>query len=192
MSGAVPGTPDAYDRGFAAGAASLDELQPVTGTAGQAAVHPQVNDIDITHDPEIPVHLVQLHLCDPCIDGEGEQCHTPGCSLFLNRPPDIGLRGNPSVTITAETPATAGTVTGTPRAFLDLRCGHEHHRDRGVYRMVGKCGNCTSEVLGLHTVGHEAMYGISGPECPVCGISAVFWRRMATPDEIPADFEAKP
>jgi hypothetical protein len=48
-----------------------------------------------------PVHVVQLQLCDPCIDGEGDECHTPGCSLWLNRPPDIGLRDNPSVTIAA-------------------------------------------------------------------------------------------
>lgn len=33
---------------------------------------------------EIPLHRVQLTLCEPCIDGEGEECHTPGCDLFLH------------------------------------------------------------------------------------------------------------
>jgi hypothetical protein len=28
------------------------------------------------------VHKVTLNLCEACIDGEGEECHTPGCDLF--------------------------------------------------------------------------------------------------------------
>ena len=28
---------------------------------------------------------VKIWLCQPCIDGEGEECHTPGCVLFLHR-----------------------------------------------------------------------------------------------------------
>lgn len=58
--------------------------------------------IEVTHDPEIGVRLVQLYLCDLCLDGAGGQCHTPGCSLWLNRAPDIALRGNPGVTIISE------------------------------------------------------------------------------------------
>jgi hypothetical protein len=63
---------------------------------------PKPTGIEVTHDPEIAVHLVQLHLCDLCLDGAGGQCHVPGCSLWLNRAPDIALRGNPGVTITDE------------------------------------------------------------------------------------------
>lgn len=62
-----------------------------------------MSELDLDAEEFAPVHVVQLQLCDPCIDGEGDECHTPGCSLWLNRPPDIGLRDNPSVTIT--TPA---------------------------------------------------------------------------------------
>lgn len=47
------------------------------------------------------VHLVQLRLCDPCIDGEGGECHTPGCALWINRAPDLPLRRSPVVTVIA-------------------------------------------------------------------------------------------
>lgn len=40
---------------------------------------------------EIPVHRVTLLLCEQCIDGVGGECHSPGCSLFLNRAPDIPI-----------------------------------------------------------------------------------------------------
>jgi hypothetical protein len=59
----------------------------------------QAPGIEVTHDPEIPVRFVQLWLCDLCLDGEGGQCHTPGCALWINRAPDISLRGNPAITI---------------------------------------------------------------------------------------------
>lgn len=50
-------------------------------------------------EPEIPVRLVRLWLCDLCLDGAGGECHTPGCALWINRAPDLPLRGNPMVTI---------------------------------------------------------------------------------------------
>lgn len=48
--------------------------------------------------PEIPVHLVRLWLCELCLDGKGGECHSPGCALFLNRAPDVGIRNSPMVT----------------------------------------------------------------------------------------------
>lgn len=33
---------------------------------------------------DYPVHRVRLDLCEPCIDGVGEECHTPGCDLYLH------------------------------------------------------------------------------------------------------------
>lgn len=66
-------------------------------------------------EPEIPVRLVHLWLCDLCLDGKGGECHSPGCSLWLNRAPDLSLRDTPMVTVldveqqsvplTGETPA---------------------------------------------------------------------------------------
>jgi hypothetical protein len=72
------------------------------------------------------VHVVQLQLCDPCIDGEGDECHTPGCSLWLNRSPDIGLRDNPSVTIATPAepkpaPELATTASRLGHALAALR-----------------------------------------------------------------------
>lgn len=73
--------------------------------------------IEVTHEPEIPVRLVQLWLCDPCIDGVGEECHTPGCSLWLNRPPDRSIRGGVGVTIidAAQEPAPDGEKGPQPQ-----------------------------------------------------------------------------
>ena len=35
------------------------------------------------------VKLVKLWLCESCLMGEGEECHTPGCALWLHRCPDF-------------------------------------------------------------------------------------------------------
>lgn len=37
------------------------------------------------------LRLVALMLCQRCIDGEGGECHTPGCGLYMNRAPDLPL-----------------------------------------------------------------------------------------------------
>jgi len=34
----------------------------------------------------------KIHLCDACLDGEGGECHTPGCALIYSRAPDIPIR----------------------------------------------------------------------------------------------------
>jgi hypothetical protein len=28
---------------------------------------------------------IQIQICQPCLDGEGAECHTPGCALWLHR-----------------------------------------------------------------------------------------------------------
>jgi len=98
--------------------------------------------------------------------------------------------------------ARAATVTapGTPAAapepipaFVDARCHHRDCETKNAYRMIGSCYNCgTKPVLGLFTTGHEKRNGVLGEDCPVCGTRNLHWTRLATPDEIPADFEAKP
>lgn len=31
---------------------------------------------------------IEITICDDCLAGDGDECHTPGCALFLNRTPD--------------------------------------------------------------------------------------------------------
>jgi hypothetical protein len=70
--------------------------------------------------------------------------------------------------------------------LVDRRCGHDWCARKGVYRMIGGCSNCGAEpLLGLFTATHEAR----GGDCPTCGCDRLHWDRLATPDEIPADFE---
>jgi hypothetical protein len=38
------------------------------------------------------LYMVTLPLCGRCIEGEGGECHTPGCSLYMNRAPDLSIR----------------------------------------------------------------------------------------------------
>jgi len=71
---------------------------------------------------EIPVRLVRLWLCDPCLDGAGGECHTPGCALWINRAPDLPLRKSAFVTILgAQDEATAPDSPGRAayEAFYD-------------------------------------------------------------------------
>lgn len=34
---------------------------------------------------------VKITLCERCLSGEGGECHTPGCAMWLNRAPDLPL-----------------------------------------------------------------------------------------------------
>ncbi len=45
--------------------------------------------VDREEEPE--VHLYQIWLCDLCVAGAGGECHSPGCSLWLRRAPDLPL-----------------------------------------------------------------------------------------------------
>ena len=36
------------------------------------------------NNADIPVRRVIINLCQACIDGVGQECHTPGCALFLH------------------------------------------------------------------------------------------------------------
>lgn len=48
--------------------------------------------------PGISLHQVTLTLCSLCLNGEGGQCHTPGCALWLKAAPDIPLHLEPART----------------------------------------------------------------------------------------------
>ena len=37
--------------------------------------------------------ISNVQICDACLDGAGGECHTPGCILWINRAPDIPIRG---------------------------------------------------------------------------------------------------
>lgn len=65
----------------------------------------------------------------------------------------------------------------------DGRCAWATCTEKGVYRMVGSCGNCLAgPVLLLFTAGHD----VAALTCPVCGVQQVRASRLATDEEIPA------
>lgn len=37
------------------------------------------------------VRVYRLELCGRCVRGEGGECHTPGCALWMNRAPDVPI-----------------------------------------------------------------------------------------------------
>lgn len=40
-----------------------------------------------------PDALRDVKLCGRCRAGEGGECHTPGCALWMNRAPDVPVQG---------------------------------------------------------------------------------------------------
>ena len=44
---------------------------------------------------EPSVRQVTLMLCELCLEGAGGECHTPGCSLWMTRAPDIPIALDP-------------------------------------------------------------------------------------------------
>jgi hypothetical protein len=47
------------------------------------------------YSPGVSLHQVTLTLCSLCLNGEGGQCHTPGCALWLKSAPDVPLSLEP-------------------------------------------------------------------------------------------------
>lgn len=35
--------------------------------------------------PIMKLKKVEIMICEGCLDGVGEECHTPGCALWLHR-----------------------------------------------------------------------------------------------------------
>lgn len=74
-------------------------------------------------------------------------------------------------------PAIVATVSGV------CVCSRCEQRPRHIYRMVGRCLNCTAEpILMLFRSGDKTL----PLECPLCGCITVHAQRRATVDEIPA------
>ena len=48
---------------------------------------------------EVPVQLVLLCLCAPCLDGEAGECHAPGCSRWMQPAPGWPSRESHGMTI---------------------------------------------------------------------------------------------
>lgn len=49
----------------------------------------------VSNEPALEfVTVTALPICSACLDGEGGECHTPGCVFWINRAPDIPLRPN--------------------------------------------------------------------------------------------------
>lgn len=43
-------------------------------------------------EPELQFVTGTIPICSACLDGEGGECHTPGCILWINRAPDLAIR----------------------------------------------------------------------------------------------------
>jgi hypothetical protein len=66
------------------------------GDIGAITRDPGGSNAALAGDPESPsLHKVTLTLCSLCLLGEGGQCHTPGCALWLKAAPDLPLRLEP-------------------------------------------------------------------------------------------------
>ncbi len=34
--------------------------------------------------PKLQLITIKIQICDACLQGEGDECHTPGCALYLH------------------------------------------------------------------------------------------------------------
>lgn len=50
----------------------------------------------------VDLQFVSLWLCDLCLDGEGGECHMPGCALWMNRAPDLPIRDKVQIPAVSE------------------------------------------------------------------------------------------
>jgi hypothetical protein len=39
----------------------------------------------MTERTEIRIKQIVIWICEPCLNGEGEMCHVPGCALWMHR-----------------------------------------------------------------------------------------------------------
>lgn len=44
-------------------------------------------------EPTLNLITGSFTICSPCLDGKSGECHTPGCILWINRGPDLPIRG---------------------------------------------------------------------------------------------------
>ncbi len=49
-----------------------------------APVNEKTMGIKVPKEPNTDVKRYAISLCQACIDGVGEECHTPGCALYLH------------------------------------------------------------------------------------------------------------
>ena len=103
------------------------------------------------HTSEVPpapdgLREVTLMLCDLCLDGKGGECHTPGCSLWLNRAPDRPFRDHPCVLTIDGKPAPAYAAEAasrppTPNQQLAIAfcAGYEFATEEVVHERVQCC-----------------------------------------------------
>lgn len=47
----------------------------------------ETDEIVVPCEPK--VHLVKIRLCELCLRGDGQECHTPGCALWLHNSPGM-------------------------------------------------------------------------------------------------------
>jgi hypothetical protein len=64
---------------------------------GERAVEEYVRADRWGKGPGGDLFVAIAQFCRRCLDGEGGECHTPGCALWLNRAPDVPMWGNVTI-----------------------------------------------------------------------------------------------
>jgi hypothetical protein len=104
------------------------------------------------HSPGVSLHEVTLTMCSLCLNGEGGQCHTPGCAFWLKAAPDIPMylepRANGAHAMTTTAPAGHASphfmrhpITDDDwcQCPCDECCGHVEGLE-GLDCLCGACG----------------------------------------------------
>ena len=70
---------------------------------------------------DVGLHEVSVFICDPCLDGKGGVCHTPGCLLIRCTGPDIPIRSR------IEEEADDLRIARDQAVAAIVRLGHSEH-----------------------------------------------------------------
>jgi hypothetical protein len=90
--------------------------------------------------------LTYLPICAPCVRGEGSECHTPGCALFLRDVPADGLIAEFALDI--DTLAVTPSREALVRSLRDARSVHSIEVIQGGVGQCLECGEILRVVYG--------------------------------------------
>jgi hypothetical protein len=121
------------------------------------------------------IKRIAIDICEGCLNGEGKECHTPGCALFLH---SVDLPINPDIyTVLHEFDSETGSeptfetceaVGHCPKPTADAAPFHHFYWDgeRDEARM--------EEIHGANGKGHaDPMSEYGAVECKTCGRKAL-------------------
>jgi hypothetical protein len=105
---------------------------------------------------EPATQTVQLRLCDACLAGLGEECHTPGCALYMHRSP-----GHPIMPELYEVLEAGPAYAPGPDRSVPIECLATAQRINDGLHLR----RTAEEIVKMGRIIQEERYGFWGRSC---------------------------